>query len=380
MVSSGFRDGEAGYRGACDPFQSRALDREDVMLMRRLTLIGFALSVSVSPLTTPVRAADDYRPDPAMLEAAKKEGQLLLYTTHIVDQIVRPLIKGFQAHAPGIDVKYVRADGLQLVVRLINEARAGRVQSDVWSMVEGVGPVLQGGHAAEFDIPSAKGLPAALADPKKRWVALNLSIRSLAYNTALVPKDQAPRSYRDLLDPRWKGKMVWNPKSMTGAWGFIATVMNHMGEREGTAYLRALAKQDIIPLPIAIRAVLDRVIGGEYAIGLEMNNTHAAISAAQGAPVKWVPLDPVTQTLQVAGISAKAPHPNAAKLFVDFMASRAGQNIFREADYLPMHPDVPAKIPELKPEQGGYKAVIYNPNEVDKDATRWAKIYEDVFR
>jgi len=62
------------------------------------------------------------------------------------------------------------------------------------------------------------------------------------------------------------------------------------------------------------------------------------------------------------------------------MASRAGQNIFREADYLPMHPDVPAKIPELKTEQGGYKAVIYNPNEVDKDATRWAKIYEDVFR
>jgi len=350
------------------------------MLTRRLTLIGFALSVSVSLLTTPVRAADDYRPDPAMLEAAKKEGQLLLYTTHIVDQIVRPMIKGFQAHAPGIDVKFVRADGLGLVVRLINEARAGRVQADVWSMVDGVGPVLQGGYAASFDIPSAKGLPPSLVDPNKRWVALNLSIRSMAFNTSMIPPAQAPRSYGDLLDPKWKGKMVWNPKAMTGAWGFIATVINHMGGTDGMAYLRALAKQDIVPLPIAIRAVLDRVIGGEYAIGLEMNNTHAAISAAQGAPVKWVPLDPVTQTLQVAGISAKAPHPNAAKLFVDFMASRAGQNIFREADYLPMHPDVPAKIPELKPEQGGYKAVIYNPNEVDKDATRWAKIYEDVFR
>jgi len=342
------------------------------------SLLGLALAASL--VASPARAADAYQPDPKLLEAAKKEGQLLLYTTHIVDQIVRPLIKGFQAHAPGIDVKYVRADGLQLVVRLINEARAGRVQSDVWSMVEGVGPVLQGGHAAEFDIPSAKGLPAALADPKKRWVALNLSIRSLAYNTTLVPKDQAPRSYRDLLDPRWKGKMVWNPKSMTGAWGFLATVMNHMGEQDGTAYLRALAKQDIVPLPIAIRAVLDRVIGGEYAIGLEMNNTHAAISAAQGAPVKWVPLDPVTETLQVAGITTGAPHPNAAKLFIDFMASRAGQAIFRDADYLPMHPDIPAKIPELKPEQGGFKAVIYGPDEIDADTERWAKIYENIFR
>ena len=290
------------------------------------------------------------------------------------------MIKGFQAHAPGIDVKFVRADGLGLVVRLINEARAGRVQADVWSMVDGVGPVLQGGYAAPFDIPSAKGLPPALVDRDKRWVALNLSIRSMAFNTSMIPPAQAPRSYRDLLDPKWKGKMVWNPKAMTGAWGFIATVINHMGEAEGMAYLRALAKQDIVPLPIAIRAVLDRVIGGEYAIGLEMNNTHAAISAALGAPVKWVPLDPVTQTLQVAGISAKAPHPNAAKLFVDFMASRAGQNILREADYLPMHPDVPAKIPELKPEQGGYKAIVYSPNEVDADTTRWAKIYEEIFR
>src|SRR5215470_505043 len=94
----------------------------------------------------PAGGQEAYQPDPALVQAAKKEGQVLLYTTHIVDQIVRPLIKGFQARVPGIDVKYVRADGLGLVVRLINEARAGRVQSDVWSMVEGVGPVLAGGY------------------------------------------------------------------------------------------------------------------------------------------------------------------------------------------------------------------------------------------
>jgi iron(III) transport system substrate-binding protein len=348
--------------------------------MRRSAWSALGVIIAALLAASPTQAADDYQPDPTLLAAAKKEGQVLLYTTHIVDQIVRPLMRAFQTYAPGVDVKYVRADGMQLVVRLINEARAGRVQADVWSMVEGVGPVLQGGYAAPFEIASAKGLPPMLADPNKRWVALNLSIRSMAYNTTLVPTGQAPRSYKDLLDPRLKGKMVWNPKSMTGAWGFIATVIRHMGEQEGTAYLRALAKQDIVPLPIAIRAVLDRVIAGEYAIGLEMNNTHAAISAAQGAPVKWVPLDPVTETLQVAGISTNAPHPNAAKLFVDFMASRAGQAIFREHDYLPMHPDVSAKIPELKPEQGGYRAMIYGPDEIDAETERWAKVYEDIFR
>jgi ABC-type Fe3+ transport system substrate-binding protein len=325
-------------------------------------------------------AADAYQPDPQLVAAARKEGQVLLYTTHIIDQIVRPLIKSFQTYVPGVDVKYVRADGLALTVRLTNEARANRVQSDVWCLVDSVGPVLQNGFAAEFDVPSAKGLPPALVDPKRRWIATNLGVRSAAYNTQLVPKALAPRNYQDLLDPRWKGKIVWNPKSMTGAWGFIATVMKSMGDEQGMSYLRKLASQDIVPLPIAIRAVLDRVIAGEYAIGLEMNNSHAAISAAQGAPVQWVPLDPVSETLQVAGVTHGAPHPDAARLFIDFMVSRAGQQIFRDNDYLPMHPDINAKIPELRPEQGGYRAVVYSPEEIDVDAARWAKIYEDVFR
>jgi iron(III) transport system substrate-binding protein len=279
-----------------------------------------------------------------------------------------------------VQVKYVRADGLGLVVRMTNEARAGRVQSDMWCMVDGVQSLLRGDMAAEFEVASAQGLPAGLVDPKKRWIALNTGVRSAAYNTSLVPKEQAPRNYQDLLNPRFKGKIVWNPKSMTGAWGFISTVIKGMGDERGMAYLRELAKQDVVPLPIAIRAVLDRVIAGEYAIGLEMNNTHAAISAAQGAPVKWVPLNPVSETLQVAGVTKGGAHPNAARLFIDFMTSKAGQEIFRDNDYVPMHPDVAARIPELKPQQGGYQSVVYTPDNLETETTRWAKIYDDLFR
>src|SRR5262249_58493495 len=137
-------------------------------------------------------------------------------------------------------------------------------------------------------------LPPTLVDPNRRWIATNLATRSLAYNTTLVPKDGAPRSYQDLLDPRWRRSFVWNPNSMTGAWGFIATVLRHMGEEQGMAYLSKLARQEITPLPIATRAVLDRVIAGEYAMGLEMVNAHVAISREKGAPVDWVPLDAVT--------------------------------------------------------------------------------------
>ena len=331
-------------------------------------------------LAAPPATAEPYRPDPALVAAARKEGQVLIYTSLIVEQIVRPLIKAFQSQVPGIDVKFVRADSIAMVVRLTNEARANRTQADIWHMVEGVGPLIEAGIAVPFDLPSAKGMPAAYADPNRRWVTTNLAVRSLAYNTTLVPPAQAPRSYADLIEPRFKGKFAWNPNSVSGAYGFIGTVLKHMGEDKGVAYLRALAKQEITPVPMAIRAVLDRVIAGEYAMGLEMNGSHAYISAAMGAPVAWVPLDPVSLMLQVAGVTAKAQHPNAARLFIDFMISRAGQEVFRDRDYIPVHPEVTAKIPELKPETGGYKAVVYSPEEIDANSKRWAAIFQDIFR
>jgi len=195
-----------------------------------------------------------------------------------------------------------------------------------------------------------------------------------------VPAAEVPRTHQDLLNPRWKGQLVWHPFSIPGSLGFIGLVLKSMGEEAGLRYLRALAKQNIIQVPIAARAILDRVIAGEYPIGLEMNSSHAVISAAVGAPVKFVPLDPVTMTMQIAGISRNAPHPNAARLFLDFMIARAGQDVFREADYIPMRPDVPAKSPEVKPDTGGYQALMLSPHDMDANSERWAKIYDDVFR
>lgn len=326
------------------------------------------------------RAAEAYQADPQLVAAAKQEGQLVLYTTLIVDQIVRPLIKAFNAQIPGIDIKFVRGDSAQLMVKLINEGRAGRIQADVWHLADGVRPLLQENLAATLDLPSARGLPAELLDPKGHWVATNLSTRSFAYNTQLVAADQVPRTHQALLDPRWKGQFVWHPNSIAGSYGFIGLVLKSMGEESGMRYLRALAKQNIIGLPIAARAIMDRIIGGEYPMGLEMNSSHAVISAALGAPVRFVPLDPVTMTIQIAGLSRGAPHPNAGKLFLDFMVSRAGQEVFRDADYIPMRPDVPAKSPEVKPDTGGYQTLMLTPEDIDANNQHWARVFDDVFR
>ena len=343
---------------------------------------GLAVMVAVMAggAWAPARAAEAYQADPKLVAAARKEGEVVLYTTLIVDQVVRPLIKAFRAQIAGIDVKIVRTDSAQQVVKLINEGRAGRVQADIWHLSDELAPLKQENLVAPLDLPSARGLPAELLDPKGDWVATNLSTRSLAYNTQLVPADQVPRTHKDLLDPRWKGQFVWHPNSIAGGYGFIGVVLKSMGEENGTRYLRALAKQNITPMPVAAHAVLDRVIAGEYPMGLDMNSSHAVISAALGAPVRFVPLDPVTMTMQIAGISRGAPHPNAARLFLDFMISRAGQEVFADADYIPMRPDVAAKSPEVRPEQGGYQALMLSPDDIDANSRHWAKVYDDIFR
>jgi ABC-type Fe3+ transport system substrate-binding protein len=346
---------------------------------RRLAIAVSAAAVLVGAFA-PARAAEAYAADPKLIEAARREGEVVLYTTLIVDQVVRPMIKAFRAQIPGIDVKFVRTDSAQQVVKLITEGRAGRVQADIWHLSDELAPLLQENLVAPLDLPNAHGLPDTLIDRNRNWVGTNLSTRSLAYNTQLVPAAQVPHTHQDLLDPHWKGQMVWHPNSIAGGYGFIAVVLKSMGEDAGTRYLRALAQQKIVPLPVAARAVLDRVIAGEYPMGLDMNSSHAVLSAALGAPVRFVPLDPVTMTLQIAGISRGAPHPNAARLFLDFMIARAGQEVFRDADYIPMRPDVPAKSPEVKPESGGYQALMLSPEEIDANAQHWAKVYEDIFR
>src|SRR5262245_31362969 len=114
------------------------------------------LAAVVAALGPLYARAEPYRPDLKLLEAARKEGQVLWYTTLIVDQIVRPLIRSFQAQVPGIDVKFVRIDSGQQVVRLMNEAKVGRVQADMWSLIDGVAPLTRSNVAAEFDIASAR--------------------------------------------------------------------------------------------------------------------------------------------------------------------------------------------------------------------------------
>jgi iron(III) transport system substrate-binding protein len=145
-------------------------------------------------------------------------------------------------------------------------------------------------------------------------------------------------------------------------------------------YLRKLARQNIRSVTASARAILDQVIAGEHPMTLQIFNHHAAISAQKGAPVAWLRLDPVTVTPGLLGLTKGAPHPNAGLLFVEFLTSKEGQQIFQKANYLPARADVPPLMPDLVPEQGGFSATVLTPAITDRAIDKWDDIFKQLFR
>jgi iron(III) transport system substrate-binding protein len=319
--------------------------------------------------------------DAALVEAAKKEGEVVWYTTQIVSQLVRPVTAAFEKKYPGIKVRATRANATETAVKILNESKAGRVGSDVFDGTTTVVPLKKDGYVLKWLPDAAKEYPAELKDPEGYWIANNLFIITPGFNTSLVAKGTEPKTYQDLLDPKWRGKMAWNgfPTS-SGMGGFVGTVLKEMGEEKGKAYLRELGKQNIANLRGAAREVLDQVIAGEYPIALQIFNHHAVISAKKGAPVDWIKMEPATGTLSVISIHKNAPHPNAAKLLVDFIVSKEGQEVFRQADYITAHPDIPALVPTLKPQEGKFRVHFFTPEQTEEGMPKWKQVSDEFFR
>src|SRR5216684_447102 len=292
--------------------------------LSKLSLIAvIALAAGV-----PVHAAEI---SGELIAKARQEGQVVYYTDLIVDQIVRPLASAFESKY-AIKVSFTRADSQVNILKLLNEHQAGRVMSDIFGLNTGLEVLIAAGAARQFTTQNGEELPARYRDPEHYWVSSHLFVITPALNTDLVPAAQRPRSYDDLLAPFWKDKMVWKPNDLTGGPGFIGNVLISMGEARGMDYLRKLSRQDIKMVNASARAVLDQVIAGEYALSLQILNHHAAISARKGAPVDWVRLNPATVSPGLVGMTKGSPHPNAGMLFVEFMTSKEGQQIFQKAD------------------------------------------------
>ena len=341
---------------------------------RRLIGVAILMGLIAPAQWAPARAADA-----ALIEAARREGQVNWYTSSVVDQVVRPAADAFEK-LYGIKVNYVRTDGAEVALRVFNEEQAGQVQADAFDGF-GAPKLVKAGYVLKWQPDSVAHFPPQFFDPNGYWTATFQMILTPGYNTDLVPPGTQPKTLQDLLDPKWKGKMAWDSRaSNSGAAGFVGMVLHEMGDDKGKAYLGELAKQNIASLQVSARQVLDEVIAGEYSIGLQIFNHHARISADQGAPSAWIPMQPALGVMSVISITKDAPHPNAGKLLVDFLASKEGQGLYRNASYMPVDPAVEPKDPTLRPDGVRFRAIYLSPEEQDEEMPYWSSTYNSIFR
>ena len=315
-----------------------------------------------------------------LVEGAKKEGKVSFYTGLIVDQVVRPVKEAFEKEYPFLQVEFFRGNSERIAQKVLTEYQAKRYDVDLISGSAATTMIQRAGYIQRFYSPHLAEYPAELKDAKGFWGSTNVYFMALGYNTRNVKAGELPKTYEDLLNPRWKGQMMWSTSRGSGAPQFIGNIFLTMGQEAGKAYLEKLKRQNVAKSTASARQILDLVIAGEYPIAIQIFNHHAYISKAAGAPVEWQPLEPVTATINTVGLAKNAPHPHAAMLFMDFLLAKKGQRVFQASNYLPAHPEIPALQADLKPGGGRFKRANYiGPDILFDKGNDWADYFHKEF-
>jgi iron(III) transport system substrate-binding protein len=305
-----------------------------------------------------------------LVEGAKKEGRLVYWTTMTLSQS-KQVVDAFEKIYPFIKVELFRTGGGPMLNKILTEARANRY---AWDVVTGRGelvlPLMKRKFLASYRSPEAKKIPSDLKDKKGYWTGYYVNPYALGYNTGLVKKGDVPKTYQDLLDPKWKGGKISIDNE---AYGLLHGLMGAWGKEKTMSYFKKLAAQE----PVLIRGNTHRVqlvMAGEYPLIIAYAPTIQR-ATSMGAPINWVPLEPVVIQVNPAMLSAHAPNPNAAKLFIDFILSGEGQRRLVGFKRIPVREDIP---PEPERLIKGYKRVVENPEEFE-DFKEVVRLYQEVF-
>ena len=299
--------------------------------------------------------------DPKIVAAAKQEGKLVAYVSMLTENATA-LLAEFKKKYPFIDTALYRANTQKLLPKIQLEARAQQHQADVISATFTIwNELTRGKLIMKYDSPERSKFPADLKDAEGYWNILYLGVQGMAYNTRMVAPDIAPKRYEDLLHPRWRPQQI-AMDYRDSSW--MAVILEIMGEAEGIAFMKKLAAKDLY-MRENKNLLTQLLAAGEFPV---LANTYletfAKIQKA-GAPIEWVPgRNPIPASTHLLGIYAHARHPNAAKLFVDFLLSREGQSL--TANVIGSYPANPEVESELRKKTAGYRLHPVNPKMMSR--------------
>jgi len=292
------------------------------------------------------------------------------YTTMTLSQS-KKVVDAFQTKYPFIKPELFRSGGDEVLNRIQNEARGGLYAWDVVSTRgDSVLTLMDAKLITPYRSPETKDISNDMVDDEGYWTAYYVNPYVLGYNTNLVKKDEVPKNYDQLLDPKWKGKKISIDDS---AYGLLAGLIRAWGKEKAVEYFKKLAAQE----PVVMRGNTNRVqlaMAGEYPLIIAYAPTIQR-ETSKGHPMDWVPLDPVAVQVNPMMLAAKAPHPNAARLFIDFLLSKQGQKMLVGFRRIPVREDVEPDPPRLF---RGYKRIVEHPEDY-KDFAQTIKQYQEIF-
>ena len=299
-----------------------------------------------------------------LVEAARREGELSVY--HAYPKLVT-MMEAF-GKKYGIKVKSWRAGSEAILQRVTTEARGGRFDVDI---VQNNAPENEAAHREkllqEVRSPFLTDLIPQAIPAHREWVGITLDVWTAAYNTDKVRKDELPRSYQDLQDPKWKGRL--GVESDDQAW--FGTLLAALGEEQGTRLFNNIVATNGISARKGHSLLATLVASGEVPLALTVYNWNPEqLKARGGAPIEGLFIPPVIAQPSTIAVLKHAPHPAAAILFYDFMLSD-GQKLLADNSYVVTSKKLPSPVANV--------ALTYiDPAHALDLQDKWLKSFQEI--
>ena len=303
------------------------------------------------------------------IAGAKKEGQVNLYATASLTT-TQLAAKAFEQKFPFVKVNYVRVGAENMLSKVRTEKAASRLLFDV--IYGGVAPLLTTLDVLQpYASPEARAYADKFKDPKGLWTGFGANYYVFAYNTRKISNKEAPRSWEDFGDSKWKGRIGMDPQEFR----WLGALEEYLGEEKARRIMRGLARQDI-QWRNNHTSLAQLMIAGEFDIALSFAHSIEELKEKR-APVEWVKtLKPIVVDIQAVALASNISHPNAAKLLYDFLLSEDGAKVLVEQKKVPLRPGA---LPPTSPLYPGALELFPTPVKVQLNMDHYAAKFEQIF-
>jgi iron(III) transport system substrate-binding protein len=299
-----------------------------------------------------------------LIEAAKKEGTFNLYTSIPIEDMQK-ITDGFKQKY-GITANIWRANSVNVTQRITTEARSSKPSFDVVAMSSVQNEALSREKLLQkVNSPNLNNIMKEALPSHQEWIPIYYNIFVQAYNNKLIKGEELPKTYQDLLSPRWKGPMGVE----TSGYDWFSAIVKQMGEEKGAQFFKDLMKHGNVTVRTGYSSLAEMVAAGEVPYALTVFSYKARQMKAQGAPIDWYAIEPAIARSNSVAISKKATHPNSAVLFLDYCLSD-GQRILADMFYDPTNQQY-----QLKDK---INISIINEQTFIDEYPKWFNLHEDI--